>query len=537
MNSRLGRTSAYFILIVLSMVVFFYWASKKEVWFCDEVYTYESANGVESEWPNNHPDKWISGADVESYLAADDSDFRFKAISDILYGDHVPLYFWIFRTVSVLFFRGSASIWIGLSINLFFFLLAISCCYFFVCKSIGAVPAAVLTFLVMVLSRVGICQFTVLRMYMMMLCAEILLLVLSFRIIGREKWSAATLVDYVLIYAVTTVGLMTHYDFWIFYGFCAAFCCLFLLGKAFKQWKTLHAKVLWSYQTKLVYGWCISFAAALLTLDRLFPYWKWNLHKGKGQTALSSLVMLSHDKLDNIGWGFKRLVAVLFGEKAPVLPVIIAFYALIVISLIVLSRKERFAEVRAIVITMAVSVAYRLVVCYTLPDAREERYLWCAITLEALCFGYSVIVLIQTFLKSKTLKYIIAVVLCMGVTLLNVLNLNRGNNISYLMYPDKNIPLLESYSDVPWLVYGPICGVYSYYDWIIPKELCFVTEDKAEEDAQAVEYLKDKDSFILYVNEGLLEDAVDFIGSVNGTDYSVEYLMQSTNLKVYAIKR
>ena len=125
----------------------------------------------------------------------------------------------------------------------------------------------------------------------------------------------------------------------------------------------------------------------------------------------------------------------------------------------------------------------------------------------------------------------------MGVTLLNVLNLNRGNNISYLMYPDKNIPLLESYSDVPWLVYGPICGVYSYYDWIIPKELCFVTEDKAEEDAQAVEYLKDKDSFVLYVNEGLLEDAVDFIGSVNGTDYSVEYLMQSTNLKVYAIKR
>ena len=229
MNSRVSKAGAYIILIILSVIVFCYWASKKEVWFCDEIYTYESANGIEEQWPDQKPDVWMSGSDVTSYLAADGPGFRFKAISDVLYGDHVPLYFWIFRVVSLLFFKGSASLWIGLSINLIFFVLAVTCCYFFMRKYIGDVSSAVLTFLVAVLSRVGACQYTVLRMYMMMLAAEVLLLILGIRIVNREKWSRITILDFVLLYVVTLVGLMTHYDFWIFYGFSAAFCCLFLL--------------------------------------------------------------------------------------------------------------------------------------------------------------------------------------------------------------------------------------------------------------------------------------------------------------------
>ncbi len=536
MNSRVSKAAAYLGLLILSVMVFCYWASKKEVWFCDEIYTYESANGIEAEWPDKKPDVWMSGSDVTGYLAADGPGLRFKAISDVLYGDHVPLYFWIFRTVSLLFFKGSASVWIGLSINLFFFIFGVTCCYFFVRRYIGDIPAAALTFLVAVLSRVGACQYTVLRMYMMMLAAEILLLILGIRIVNREKWSRITVLDFVLLYVVTLAGLMTHYDFWIFYGFSAAFCCLFLLIKALKQWKTLHGKALWSYEAKLVYVWCITFAAAILTLDRLFPYWKWNLHKGKGDSALSSLMVLSREKFNNVLWGFRRLIAVLFGERAPFLPMAVSFYVVIAVALVVLKRKERLKEAVAVVITMLVSVAYRLVVCYTLPDAREERYLWCGITFEALCFGYSVIVLIQTFVKAKALRWVIGCVLFIGIGVLNTVNFNKGINISYLCYPEKNIPALEAHADVPWLVFGPDYEGYSYYDWTIPKELCFVTEEETKEDEQAVGYLKDKESFILYVNEDLLDEAVEFINRVNNTECSAEYVTQSTYFKVYVVK-
>ena len=33
------------VLLIVGTACFFYWGSKKQVWFCDEIYTYESANG------------------------------------------------------------------------------------------------------------------------------------------------------------------------------------------------------------------------------------------------------------------------------------------------------------------------------------------------------------------------------------------------------------------------------------------------------------------------------------------------------------
>ena len=37
-------------LLIVGIINFLYWGNKKEVWFCDEIYTYESANGFEQGW-------------------------------------------------------------------------------------------------------------------------------------------------------------------------------------------------------------------------------------------------------------------------------------------------------------------------------------------------------------------------------------------------------------------------------------------------------------------------------------------------------
>lgn len=55
-------------LLVLGMVSFLFWGSKKQVWFCDEIYTYESANGFEQDWPATHADEWMTGTDIEAFL-------------------------------------------------------------------------------------------------------------------------------------------------------------------------------------------------------------------------------------------------------------------------------------------------------------------------------------------------------------------------------------------------------------------------------------------------------------------------------------
>ena len=36
-----------FVLLAVGAASFFYWGGKKEVWFCDEIYTYESSNGLD----------------------------------------------------------------------------------------------------------------------------------------------------------------------------------------------------------------------------------------------------------------------------------------------------------------------------------------------------------------------------------------------------------------------------------------------------------------------------------------------------------
>ncbi len=49
------------VLLLIGTLSFFCWAGKKQVWFCDEIYTYESANGFEQDWPSACVDQWIQG--------------------------------------------------------------------------------------------------------------------------------------------------------------------------------------------------------------------------------------------------------------------------------------------------------------------------------------------------------------------------------------------------------------------------------------------------------------------------------------------
>ena len=59
------------LLLLIGTAVFLYWSAKKEVWFCDEVYSYQSANGFEQGWPGEEYGRWMSGEEVSAYFSAD----------------------------------------------------------------------------------------------------------------------------------------------------------------------------------------------------------------------------------------------------------------------------------------------------------------------------------------------------------------------------------------------------------------------------------------------------------------------------------
>ena len=48
-TNRKQSLLALTILVVVGIVFFLYWGNQKEVWFCDEIYTYESSNGFEQQ--------------------------------------------------------------------------------------------------------------------------------------------------------------------------------------------------------------------------------------------------------------------------------------------------------------------------------------------------------------------------------------------------------------------------------------------------------------------------------------------------------
>ena len=94
---------------------------------------------------------------------------------------------------------------------------------------------------------------------------------------------------------------------------------------------------------------------------------------------------------------------------------------------------------------------------------------------------------------------------------------------------------MKEYREIPWVVYGAVKDVYSYYDWTIPEQICFMTED-AQKDGEAVRGLMGKERFVLYVYEDNLSDGLDFFRQALDKDIDILPLARSTNFHVYLVE-
>lgn len=529
------------LLLVTGLISFLYWGSKKEIWFCDEIYTYESANGFEQDWPSTYTDMWMTGADVEAFFAADSDQLSLNAITVRLYSDHVPLYFWIFRIVSFFFFKGSGTIWIGLSINLIFYLLFLTLGYCFFTRLTGRpLLSAIGIFLTCIVHRLAVEQATVLRMYMMLLLAQSALLLMGLWILHESQRSKISPKIFLCLYAVSVAGFLTHYDFWIFYAITAAIFCLWLLLTALRK----QGKKPWKAQEfKYVIAWVLNFGISLITTIMIFPYCRWNLNRNKGQTALQSIFVFSSEKTENIIWGYRRLGASIFGEQINTVIALLIIFGCIIGGMLILYKRKEIGKMTGLLLTVLISQAYQFAVCFTLPAEKEERYLWGGFTFMMLCtFWGGSLVLQELFsrIKKEKIKAIcqpaVSAILVIAILGGELAALDGGNGVAYLFQPEKDITLLQSYNSVPWICYGPTVGVYSYYDWLIPDKICFLTLEQTTQDAEAANALQDENTFVLYIYADYLSEALSFLEQHTGKSLTAQYLTKSTNLDVYLVE-
>lgn len=534
-----------FILLLAGLVSFFYWGNKKQPWFCDEIYTFESANGFEQAWPASCVDKWMTGADVEAFFAADWDTLSLNEITVRLYSDHVPLYFWLFRIVSFFFFRGSGSIWIGLSMNLVFYLIILKLGYrIFLYLTDAPLISGVVMVLTAVTNRLMLEQITTLRMYAMLLLAQLLLVLAGLWILHDAGGTKMKPRVFVFLFMVSVAGFLTHYDYWVFYAVTAVLICGWLLISAVRsEWAGGQNKFWVTRQFRYIIAWLGNFGASLIVTILLFPYCRWNLNRGKGQMALRSILVFSSEKIENILWGYERLAASIFGETFSEIGALLILFGCIAVGGGILYKKKEKQKMLGVIVLVLIAQAYQFCVCFTLPDAQEERYLWGSFTIMMFCMAFGGILILQELLlKIRNIDIrrkagsLTSVVLAIGILVGELKIIDGGNGIAYLFHPNKDVSLLEEYSEVPWIVYGPTVGVYSYYDWIIPEQICFLSQDNSAEDIVAFRGVVDTEGFILYIYEDYLPYALDFFAKATGKSYTSRYLTKSTNLTVYLIE-
>lgn len=229
----------FMILWVAQMAAAFYFCTQKQGFHEDEFYTYYSTARTNGFYVEDG--KWM---DRETYrnefVVLPDERFQYGLVKQVQSWDvHPPMYYWVFHTVASLV-PGVFSKWIGLSVNLFFhginLILLAYLTYLAAERDFGM---AFLVTLVFGFSPASMSGVVFIRMYEMLTTFILLCAVLHVRVIDGGTAKARTEADntgfsgmtLLAMAAVTYVGFLTQYYYFIFLFFLGGAFCLWLLWR------------------------------------------------------------------------------------------------------------------------------------------------------------------------------------------------------------------------------------------------------------------------------------------------------------------
>lgn len=482
---------------------------------------------------------WQNGADMGQFFAATGDSLALSQVAANLYDDHMPLYFWIYRIISWLFFRNEATFVPGILINLFFFVSVFVLSWVILRKvtqsDLIACGGCLLAFGLLPLF---LAQETMFRMYMMLTADVAYLLACAFLIMNNVIEKRYKLAPFIYLLAVSTVGLLTHFDYWIFYAGTASVFCLFFVALSLIR----HQKRFWkSIEFCSVLSWVVSFVAAMSITVVLFPYCVWNINRDKGKMALDSLFVFSKDKIRLICQGFENLSVSLFGLFMPEVLGVFLFFAIGIVGLILLHKQGKMKEFWGLLLTDAVCVGYILIVAFTMPAGFETRYFWCSYSVLFFTTYYCIVLIIKWTQSQwngkkmeKTYNRIYGVCLAVvSVAFIGMIlyQIDGGRGIPYLK-SDKDVTALEKNKEIPWVMYGGL-DAYSAYDFVMASTFCVLDITDREAAEQALLPLKEQSVFVLYCNPANELEAISTMEGVLDANLKLDYLTTSTMNKVY----
>ena len=287
-----------FLIIFLQVSVIVCWGMKKVNFDVDEYLTYGLANSQESPFLYVYEDVPYSGDQVFLDYLTPSEDHRFD-YGTVWYNQgedvHPPFYYAMIHTVCS-FFPGEFSKWLGISVNLIFFVLSALLIVRIAEELTGDFFWALGALALYGFSAGIIGTALFIRMYMMVSFFVLAVLWLHLHYQNRKLDAGFCGGQFLL----TAAGVLTHYYFMIWLFFTAAIFSLGLLAQ--KRWKELA-----------MYGaaYLAAAAAVLAVFPRMLEHLFW---RGRGQESVENLKNLA-DLPEKLSGYFQMMAVQLVGGR------------------------------------------------------------------------------------------------------------------------------------------------------------------------------------------------------------------------------
>lgn len=287
----------FIILWLLQMAAAFWFCTQKQGFHEDEFYTYYSTARTNGFYVEDG--KWMEREEYRNeFVVLPDERFQYGLVKEVQSWDvHPPMYYWVFHTVASLV-PGVFSKWIGLSVNLFFRginLILLTYLSYLAAGKDERLPLLV-TF-VYGCSPAAMSGVVFIRMYEMLTTFVLLCAVLHVRVVLREEEGDGREADgrrpdarrrtqlpvrtLLAMAAVTYVGFLTQYYYFIFLFFMAIAFCVWMLWRDRNVWNCLRYGVFQG----------LAFVLAYLT----YPAFPGQMFKGqRGAQATENFFNLSN---------------------------------------------------------------------------------------------------------------------------------------------------------------------------------------------------------------------------------------------------
>lgn len=230
-RKKKGFLLCFAVLWLLQMAAAFWFCTKKQGFHEDEYYTYYSTARTNGFYVEDG--KWMERDTYRNeFVVLPGQQFQYGLVRQVQSWDvHPPMYYWVFHTIASLT-PGAFSKWTGLSVNLFFRginLILLTYLSYLIAGGEDKLPLLV-TF-VYGFTPAAMSGVVFIRMYEMLTAFVLLCAVLHVRAVKKNREKLSVLRELAPMAAVTYMGFLTHYYYFLFLFFIAAVFAIWLLRR------------------------------------------------------------------------------------------------------------------------------------------------------------------------------------------------------------------------------------------------------------------------------------------------------------------